>query len=499
MAKRYSDFMNEITADELYRGLVGHGLFAEKLPPIFDCLDFLAFCLAPRKQNFTNKPYQYAQFDATRNINIPRTFGIPTPMAYERLCLSLKNNWNELQKHFDDTTSIDQYKKSRTHIRKQPNTVCIFEMNYGNFNDAPLILDISLGKRYVVKADISKCFNSVYSHAIPWALVGKEIAKANRDSRLWYNGIDQKLRNSKDGETHGIHIGPHASNILSEIILCAIDRNLNQWNYLRHIDDYECYVDSEDDAQKFLLDLNNSLKTYGLSLNQGKIQILKQPADSLDSWKDQMQELTSGLRSEGGTIRFKRINAFLNQCIKLAKESDDMSALYYGVKTIPIDKLNLEAKECVVKTMTSLALLYPYLVHVIDEHVYSKYSTSLPIDFYLNEIFNRYMKEDNFDAAAHAVQLAVKYDIMLDNFSTQDIIKKNDCILLLCGLIYCRHYKLGKSLTELKRYAKQLNSNPKDMEEYWPFVYECLGVGLLHDDWKALKKANVSFLKKEYR
>ena len=31
--KSYSDFMHEISADDLYRGLLAHGLFAEKLPP----------------------------------------------------------------------------------------------------------------------------------------------------------------------------------------------------------------------------------------------------------------------------------------------------------------------------------------------------------------------------------------------------------------------------------------------------------------------------------
>lgn len=42
------------------------------------------------------------------------------------------------------------------------------------------------------------------------------------------------------GETHGILIGPHSSNILSEIILTVVDRKLYEkhYRYVRAIDDY---------------------------------------------------------------------------------------------------------------------------------------------------------------------------------------------------------------------------------------------------------------------
>lgn len=36
--------MDEIAPDELYDRLIQYGLFSEKLPPIFDCTAFLAYC-----------------------------------------------------------------------------------------------------------------------------------------------------------------------------------------------------------------------------------------------------------------------------------------------------------------------------------------------------------------------------------------------------------------------------------------------------------------------
>ncbi len=35
MSKRYIEYLEEITANELYEGLLAYGLFTEKLAPVF--------------------------------------------------------------------------------------------------------------------------------------------------------------------------------------------------------------------------------------------------------------------------------------------------------------------------------------------------------------------------------------------------------------------------------------------------------------------------------
>ena len=42
MIKNYSEFMNEISPSDLFEGLLGYGLFADKLPPIFTSTFFLS-------------------------------------------------------------------------------------------------------------------------------------------------------------------------------------------------------------------------------------------------------------------------------------------------------------------------------------------------------------------------------------------------------------------------------------------------------------------------
>lgn len=55
----------------------------------------------------------------------------------------------------------------------------------------------------------------------------KNIAKQEiKDEELYYNRIDKVCSNMRNGETHGLLIGPHASNLLAEIILTVVDKEL---------------------------------------------------------------------------------------------------------------------------------------------------------------------------------------------------------------------------------------------------------------------------------
>ena len=40
---KYYQFMDNIGSDKLFSGLMGHGLFPEKLPPLFTSVPFLNF------------------------------------------------------------------------------------------------------------------------------------------------------------------------------------------------------------------------------------------------------------------------------------------------------------------------------------------------------------------------------------------------------------------------------------------------------------------------
>lgn len=503
MPKTYADFMNEITADELYDRLIEYGLFSEKLPPIFDVSSFLDFCKLPERKVFTDKRYLYISYNSMRNINIPRPIGIPTPMAHEKLCACLSDNWDKLQKHFMNTTINQKHIVSRIHVRKMYKKDALFEMNYKNwYYDGTPEPDIFIGKRFMVCADISKCYQSIYTHVIPWALVGKQVSKQNtKNTKEWYNLIDHFTQNTKNGETHGILIGPHTSNILSEIILCKIDKELcKHWDYVRNIDDFCCYVKSREDADNFLIDLNRCLNEYGLSLNHKKTEIYELPVGIVKRWVRQLKNKSLYFGKFKPYVEYPEVQEFLDYCIELiSKNKENVSILLYALKILNKNNLTYNSQIYLIKTMVALSLIYPYIVPMLGKYLFDIYNTSTSIiENAINLIYEKYLPKRYYEAAAYALYYASKYNLKITTFNIDEIINANDCILSLTSLIYCRKQNDQNSLKKLKKYAKTLKEN-LELEEHWAFVYECLSVGLLAEDWKKMKQAKVSFLKKEFQ
>ena len=97
MYKTYADYMDEISADELFEGLLGYGLFADKMPPCLSSEAYYSYCKTHNPTYDQKEWHQYAIYSNIRNTNAPRILGIPTPMSYYAMCSLLKNNWADIQ------------------------------------------------------------------------------------------------------------------------------------------------------------------------------------------------------------------------------------------------------------------------------------------------------------------------------------------------------------------------------------------------------------------
>ena len=128
-----------------------------------------------------------------------------------------------------------------------------------------------LGRRRIFKTDIENFYPSIYTHSIPWVLVGKEVAKKNRyiDSE-YYNQLDSLIQRCQYGETHGIPVGPFTSRLISEIYMCKVDEKLEKFNYVRYVDDFELAYNSEDEQIEFYNTLYKELKKLNLKIKKDK-------------------------------------------------------------------------------------------------------------------------------------------------------------------------------------------------------------------------------------
>ena len=500
MSKRYSDCHDEISSDELYEGLLAHGMFTEKLPPVFTSRSFYRYA-EKQKQPFSSKKggWGYVFFESMRDTNVPRALGIPNPIAYQRLCASLRDNWREIQRHFYSHTNGDKYKISRIHIRKRKGEKSLFKMNYSDWrvDDSP-VPDILVGKRYVVTADISTCFPSIYTHSLCWAVVGKDEAKNNRDSTLWYNELDHRCMDLKSCETHGLLIGPHASNLLAEIILTVIDDHLSKkWEYIRNIDDYTCYVKSNVEGQLFLTELAAQLRNFDLSLNHKKTKIKELPIASTKHWVRQLNAFD--FSASHGSVDYKKAQAYLDVAVSLMSENDDNAAiLNYAIKVLAKEKLSDRAKDYCAKTILHMAVIYPYLIPMLEDYVFKPLEVSdETVMEFAKIVYNDALERENYEAIIYMIYYALKYNFKLLAVKDEYAIKKDSCLFKLFAYLYFERQKNKEARDELKRHAKELSKN--DFDCNWLFIYEVLSCDDLDGEWKALKKEGVSFIKALFR
>ncbi|CAN5230571.1 RNA-directed DNA polymerase [soil metagenome] len=149
-------------------------------------------------------------------------------------------------------------------------------------------------KKYdaMVQLDVSKCFDSIYTHSLPWAILGKEQTKFSLDaSKATFGGrFDALMQKLNHNETNGIVIGPEFSRIFAEIILQSVDVDLIKiladtenlvhkvdYEIFRYVDDFFVFYNKEPTQSRIFETLQKVLKSKKLSINTAKIKHYQKP------------------------------------------------------------------------------------------------------------------------------------------------------------------------------------------------------------------------------
>ena len=140
----------------------------------------------------------------------------------------------------------------------------------------------------MLQVDISKCFPSIYTHSIGWAVKNKKLAKEQPKGSFDGN-FDELMQTTNYRETNGIIIGPEVSRIFSEVILQKIDLNLVDrmselqyqisidYDFRRYVDDYFIFYCFFRVRIDFMKSLELCLIEYKMYLNEAKTTILFRP------------------------------------------------------------------------------------------------------------------------------------------------------------------------------------------------------------------------------
>ena len=267
-----------------HESILSKGYFPSELPPAFTTVSYGSFI----GQNLTNLPGGFANYDlhsenAVHNLAIRgalrRKLGIPNPVNFYQLASFVCQHWTEL------FSCASRSSISLTRPLDPAPIRAIVDIKKGFRDRTASRAHVRSTSRYILQADISRFYHSIYTHSIPWAMHGKSVTKIDHTDAFFGNILDRLVRNAQDRQTLGIPISPDTSLLIAEIILSAIDVDLaNQriTNGFRIMDDYEFGFKTRAEAERALGILQESLNKYELALNPNKTQILELPLPTED-------------------------------------------------------------------------------------------------------------------------------------------------------------------------------------------------------------------------
>lgn len=431
----------------------------EELPPtISSCRLTVSVAEKLKDCQIRKGGYDQVEYRATRHTNVSRPLSIPHPLAYVKLSRSLANNWHKIKYITETDTSLI--------VPRKHEDGRIVIMNYESGREKiERHIRMSFTKKFVVHTDISNFFPSIYSHAIPWALVGFDVAKKKRNKDEWFNQIDYFQRVMKREETNGVPIGPASSNIVSEIILARIDERLTDsgFVFVRFIDDYMGYFDTYEQAEKFIRILSEELARYNLLLNIKKTLIDQLPSPSTPEW---IVDLTTRMPDKDNLTLMKVVR-YLDYAVSKQALTPDGSVLKYAAKSI-IHDVNDGAAEIMTKYLLGLSAKYAILLPLLDI-LFEKmeFDTGFPYREQLINILREHAVYKRSDAMTWALYYLNKYSQPIPDDVARDIINTKDCISILSL------YASGQHVDLVKQFCNTLDYNDLyQVDQYWVLLYQ---------------------------
>lgn len=200
-----------------------------------------------------------------------------------------KNSWENIGKYKRGGVEEEENEMRSKHSSSFY-TYRGYDRLYKFFNSSEFL---SLEKKYsnLITLDVSKCFDSIYTHSIAWATKEKQYVKSKLGAATFGAAFDTLMQRANYNETNGILIGPEISRIFAEIIFQDIDAkvkerlrkspfNLEQkkdYDIKRYVDDVFIFALNEKSARKIHEIYSDHLTQYNLHTNSSKSQEYSRP------------------------------------------------------------------------------------------------------------------------------------------------------------------------------------------------------------------------------
>lgn len=435
-----------------------------------------------------SKGHDYVPYTLTRFNGGPRVCGVPHPYAYCRLVLQIHTSWNSLEKYLSSGASAIQ---PTEHADGR-----LFVMNYGSQRaKASRYIRKSAGAKFTAHADIANFFPSIYTHAIPWAIIGVDAAKQAGATNKWYDKLDKLVRDCRRAETNGVSIGPGTSSLIAELILCRIDRTLQKkFSFDRFIDDYTAFCDSRSKAEEFIRLLEFELSRFNLFLNFNKTAIADLPSVEIPEWVDTLR-----IEHLSASPDIFELRTFISRAIYASERFPDGSVLRYAVNALSGKTFSHPAGRYLISRLIGLCLnrlhICSSLPHFI-KYGYDKHG-NFTLKRELVALVNAAAASRRSDAICWALWLARETKTPLDQ-SLQERCRRVFDVFATVLLYMVGTPRTRASITRWVR-TRVLNRPASVQERNWFLIHYLLNEGRLtvadvkDKSLRLLRKERVNF------
>ena len=464
--------------------LLAHGYFAKQLP--------IGFNIGAWGNSVAKKalplPGKYPECPLLTHVvnrpgQLPRVLGIPHPYHFHTLAEIVEANWTALR-HIWSKSSIS-LSIPRIGERAKGERAC--EPTEGWRSQPERALERRQGRKVMLKADISQCYPSVYTHAVSWAIQGKAAAVLASKSKggpiHFADQLDKAIRDGQERQSVGLPIGPDTSFLITETILSTVDEILQSrianLQGTRVVDDYELYFDNTAQAEQAKIVLAEALATYKLLLNRSKTRVVELPVPLEPSWKRELSAFRFG-----GNARWakKQVRAATDLCYRQRQSDPDSRSITYLLTMFASCKFHADVWPLIQTTALASMEFEENSIPRAARLFFNAAAKGWPVDkSNLGLVLNRLVIKHNAlrfgNAVAWSLSIMIHLDIPIAAEAISSSIATDDAVVLTV-LAHAKSKGLAKEF-KINATAKLYLSTSCWCESQWLFLYECVRHGWL--------------------
>jgi hypothetical protein len=424
--------------------LLDKGYFPKELPPPFTTSKFAQAVAGPHAPPLTG-PFSTAPafsmmcvHNLVRTGGLRRNLGIPNPKHFYRLANHVAANWGNLTA----CTNLSPFSLTKP-VDGRPDRAISPEHD---FTERTVIrARLRSTCRFVLKADVSRFFPSIYTHSIPWAIMGKNAAKAAHAahtlSGTWEDTTDVLSRSLNNNQTVGIPIGPDTSRLLAEVLLSPIDVELankfKKLQGLRYIDDYEFAFATRSEAEEVLGFLQHLLNEFELALNPNKTTIIELPDQFDPPWTSKIRIFV--FRDVGVTGQKNDLTAYFDMVFDCFKRFPEEGLLKYAIARLRGEEIHRQNWPLLENILIHCVLIEPACIpQVCDQITYYRTKRFRIAKKLWSDCLNRIVYErvplGQSSEAAWSMWLMKLLNIKLSARSAKVVVNCEDSVVGLMGL-----------------------------------------------------------------